>query len=117
MRTTQGFTTLSQLFRWIWFRDLKWRIRVKVSVGTLDVDCAYPILFAERVTTKYGPSIVITLGATQLEAFKVFLPTRYINLFKDEDIYDINHQKGMFNFTFKGRCVTNRSYIIDLRRQ
>jgi hypothetical protein len=64
-----------------------------VSLGTLDVDRAYPILFAERVTTNFGPSIVITLGATQVEAVKVFLPNRYIGLFKDEDIYDINHQK------------------------
>jgi hypothetical protein len=47
-----------------------------VSVGSLEVEHRYPILRSERVDTKYGPSIVLTIGDGSAGALKVFLPKR-----------------------------------------
>jgi hypothetical protein len=48
-----------------------------VKIPNLDTGRRYEILSAERVTTKHGPSILLTITIGPSDSVKVFLPTRY----------------------------------------
>jgi hypothetical protein len=48
-----------------------------VPIDKLQVEVKHHILRAERVRTRYGPSIVLTLRGPESQRFKVYLPTRY----------------------------------------
>jgi hypothetical protein len=48
-----------------------------ISINKLDVGLEYPILLASRGTTRYGPSIVLTVRDDEVNTtVKVFLPSR-----------------------------------------
>jgi len=65
--------------------------KFKTNVTSLKIDMPYPIERAERVQTKYGEAILMTLGAESPHTFlKVFLPRRYGALFGDDDLSAIN---------------------------
>jgi hypothetical protein len=64
-----------------------------IRINSLDIGLKYPILLAARVTTRYGPSIVLTLRDDEESTVtKVFLPNRYYSLFSYADIGAINSQ-------------------------
>jgi hypothetical protein len=48
------------------------------------------VLHAERVETKFGRSIRVTLRKEDGNIDKVFLPRRYGDTFEDADLVDIN---------------------------
>jgi hypothetical protein len=54
-----------------------------VNVSSLYMDARYPVLHAERVETKYGPSIRLTIREGEDNIIKVFLPRRYSEVFTD----------------------------------
>jgi len=60
----------------------------QTKITSLKIDTPYPIERAERVVTKYGEAILVTLQATDT-FLKVFLPRRYGTLFSDEDLRSI----------------------------
>jgi len=63
----------------------------QTKITSLKIDTPYPIERAERVQTKYGEAILLTLRAESQHTFdKVFLPRRYGSLFSDDDLSAIN---------------------------
>jgi hypothetical protein len=61
-----------------------------MSVAKLQTDRKYPITFAERVGTRFGPAILMSLLDTPARIVKVFLPRRYYSSVTDADIDEIN---------------------------
>jgi hypothetical protein len=51
----------------------------------------YRLIGAERMETKYGISILLTIQATSEGAVLVFLPKRFTAVFSDVDIEMINN--------------------------
>jgi hypothetical protein len=86
-----------------------------VPVGNLQVDRAYPIQHAERTETKYGPAIILTLSQQPLHSINVFLPRRYMAVFTDEHIAQINGGQVFLSLIFKGKCVTSNSFILEVK--
>ena len=75
----------------------------------------YPIERAERVQTKYGEAILMTLGAESPHTFlKVFLPRRYGALFGDDDLSAINDKTITLSFKYIGINSASNSYILEL---
>ena len=66
-----------------------------VQIHTLDMDRPYPILYARRLTTKFGPTLLLTLQAEENMNIKIYLPRRYAEGFDDHDIEDINEGKNV----------------------
>jgi hypothetical protein len=60
-----------------------------ISINSLVEKAGYEILFAERVATRFGPSVLLTLLLDPPHTAKVFLPKRYGILFTDDDIHEI----------------------------
>jgi hypothetical protein len=85
-----------------------------VSVGSLEVEHRYQILHSERVDTKFGSSVVFTIGDGAAGALKVFLPKRYSCLIKDKDIADTNNQTVSLHLIYKGRCAKTHAYILNM---
>jgi hypothetical protein len=61
-----------------------------MSVAKLQTDRTYPITFTERVGTRFGPAILMSLLDTPTRIVKIFLPRRYYSSITDTDIDEIN---------------------------
>jgi hypothetical protein len=82
-------------------------------VSSLEVNRKYPIQHADRVTTRFGDTILQSIRDTTLERlYKVFLPQRYATVFKDDDLLAINDWFAVWNLVSKGRCPTTNSYLL-----
>jgi hypothetical protein len=85
-----------------------------LSVGSLQTDRKYSILRAERMGTRYGPRIVLTLVDSPDRLLRVFLPRRYYSLFTDEEITDINASKLQLSLIYKGTCVDTKAFKLAI---
>jgi hypothetical protein len=91
-----------------------------VHVTTLKVEQKYPIVKAERVQTRYGETILLSIRellnlnvrdkTPQLK--KVFLPKRYAQVFKEDDITNINSGPVELSLIFKGQCKDTNTIIL-----
>jgi hypothetical protein len=64
-----------------------------IRINKLDVDRKYEMLRAERMVTKYGPSVLLSYKGDPCKVVKAFMPKGYISVFTDEDINAINTRK------------------------
>jgi len=101
------------------FNDVSFDI---VHVTALTVDRKYPIVTADRVQTRYGETVLLSIrdpanlivrDSTPL-LLKVFLPKRYAQVFKDEDIASINDGTSVMNLINKGQCGQTNALILTV---
>jgi len=64
------------------------------------------------LTTKYGPTVLLTLQAEENIYIKIYLPRRYAEGFDDQDIEDINEGKKIYKLIYKGRSGV--AYILNM---
>jgi len=83
-----------------------------VRIHTLEINKPYQVLFARRLTTKYGPTVELTLKTDGEINAKIFLPKRYAEIMNDDSIEDINNGKKMYNFLYRGKA--GFSYILNM---
>jgi len=86
-----------------------------VKIDSLEVDRKYPIIKAERVTTRFGKTILLCIqNSTTLNLFKIFLPKRYAETFTDDDLNVINTKKVKLNLIYKGMCDQTKSFKLAI---
>ena len=56
-----------------------------MKLNSLQVDRKYPITFAERIPTRFGPAIVLAIRDTPDRILKVFMPRRFFSAFSNDD--------------------------------
>jgi len=83
-----------------------------VQIRTLEVNKHYPVLFARRLTKRYGSAVQLTLQSEEDLNIKIYLPKRYADAVDDTDIEDINLGRKTYKLIYKGR--TGSAYIIHL---
>ena len=64
-----------------------------VKISFLEVDRKYSITHAERIVTKFGPTILMSIRNAPFHTVKMFMPKRYGYASSDADIEDINTEK------------------------
>jgi hypothetical protein len=64
-----------------------------IKIVSLDTGKPYPITHAQRVGTRFGPTVLLTLRERELGLKKLFLPRRYGDVITDEDIERFNQGK------------------------
>jgi len=69
----------------------------------MDMDRPYPVLYARRLATQFGPTVLLTLQAEENINIKIYLPRRYPEGFDDQHIEDINEGKKYTKLIYKGR--------------
>jgi hypothetical protein len=86
-----------------------------INIDKLQVDEKHQILRAERVPTRYAPSVVLTLRCpSESRLCKVFLPRRYCSLITDDDIIAINDKQIVLHLVDKGTCRTTNQYQLNM---
>jgi len=83
-------------------------------ISELDVNVKYPIERADRLKTRYGETVLLSVRDTAADRLhKVFLPQRYGAAFKDEDIQSINEGTVDLWLVFKGKCPKTNAYRLS----
>jgi hypothetical protein len=85
-----------------------------VKIPSLEVDRAYPIIIVEKVQTKFGETMLLTLQDSDNILKKVFLPKRYGNLFTSENITSINENKVSLALKYVGICPSTKSFLLEI---
>ena len=86
----------------------------QIKITSLRDNTPYPIERVEKVQTKYGESIILTLQESPHTFVKVFLPKRYGSLFTDNDLHSINAKSVSLNLKYIGTSPDSNSYILDI---
>jgi len=92
-------------YRWIFRKKIQEASSSQViRVNTMEMNKNYPIVSAERITTKFGPTVLMHIKEQPSKVVKVYLPKRYSAFVSDEDIELINLNKISLNLVYKGTC-------------
>jgi hypothetical protein len=87
-----------------------------VKISSLEVDRKYPITSAQRIVTKFGPTVLLSIRDTPFHTVKAFMPKRYGSVFSDADIQDINNEKVSLHLVYKGICDKTILHILAIEK-
>jgi len=80
-----------------------------VNLTSLEPNKLYPIIRTKRLTTKYGPTVLLSLRFTETSIVQVFQSKRYCDVMSDEDMESINSKAVSLNLVYKGVCESSKS--------
>lgn len=83
-----------------------------VKIGSLDTGKPYPITQAQRVGTRFGPTVLLSIRQSELGLKKLFLPRRYSEVITDEDIERFN--QGKLCLIYKGVCEQTNGFLLSI---
>jgi hypothetical protein len=83
-----------------------------IKISTMEVDRKYQITHAERMVTKYGPTVLISIKDSEYNIVKVFMPKGYSSVFTDDDINSLNSQKVSLRLIYKELREKTKSYVL-----
>jgi hypothetical protein len=86
-----------------------------MSVDSLQTDRPYSIIRAERIATRYGPSVVLSLLDSLDRVIRVFIPKRFYSSFSDENIDQINSSSVNLRLIYKGTCVDTKAFKLAIQ--
>jgi hypothetical protein len=88
-----------------------------IKIDTLTVGCRYSITSAERVRTRYGPTVLLgILCNSECIQGKVYLPRRYSQTIKDSDIDDINLVRVRLFLIYRGICTVTKAIMLEVEK-
>jgi hypothetical protein len=86
-------------------------------ISAFQIDQQYSIERADNLTTRYGETILQGIRDTTVDKlYKLFLPQRYVAVFKDDDLVSINDGIALWSLVPKGRCGTSNSYQLTIEQ-
>ena len=88
-----------------------------VELGSLEHDQQYPIVHAERINTRSGQSVQLTILDSPSTSVKAFLPKRYGDVVSDEALQFINSKRVTIYLIYKENCPKSNSYILEMKRK
>jgi len=83
-----------------------------MKLNSLQVDRKYPITFAERIPSRFGPASVLAIRDTPDRILSLHAP-KIFSAFSN-DIDDINSGKVKLNLVYKGQCVNTRAFKVTI---
>ena len=84
------------------------------KVDSLEVYRKYPIMKAERVTTRFGQTVLPCIQDSTFNLIKVFIPQRYVETFYDSDLDAINTKTVSLHLVYKGKCDKTKTNILAI---
>jgi len=85
-----------------------------VNISTLEMNRKYLIVDAQRVVTKYGHAVLLSIKDKPYNTIKVFLPKRYSAVVFEDDIMSVNTHKVMLHLVYSAKCEKSISYILGI---
>ena len=83
-----------------------------VRLDKLDINRRYPVTYARRLLTQYGPTVLLTLQTEAEQNVKILLPKRYAGLYTENDIEEINNGISKYKLIYRGKA--GFSHIINM---
>jgi len=84
-----------------------------IRIDTLEIDRGYPVVYARRLNTQYGETILLTLQMGEGEQnVRVYMPKRYAECFADTDIEKINNSVKLYKLFYRGKQGT--AFLLNL---
>jgi len=68
----------------------------EVRIQTLEMNRPYSVLYARRLSKKYGPTVLIALQAEENMNVKIYLAKSYADGLNVDDIEDINTRREKY---------------------
>jgi len=88
--------------------------RQSVNINSLDTDKKYPIVRAKRITSKIGPTVLLTIRESESTTVQIFLPKRNSAVVSVDDIEKINNKLVSLNLMYLGLCEKSRSFLLKI---
>jgi hypothetical protein len=85
-----------------------------MCVNTLTINIPYHIMYAEKIGTRFGPTVVLTLVTNAPESTKVFLPRRYGTLFSFNEILSIQQGRVHLSLKYLGLCPKTKTFKLAI---
>ena len=86
----------------------------RISVGNLTIDVKYKVESLEKVTTKFGPSIIAYILKGGDTLWKIYPPKKFVNSFDVEFITSFNkYEVGELYLTYKGQLEKTFDVVVS----
>ena len=85
-----------------------------VNIISLKINKMYPIVNFKRVTTKHGPTLLLSIRESEESIVQLFLPKRYCAVISDDDMEKINTKAVSLYLVYKCLCGTSKSYFLGI---
>jgi len=88
-----------------------------VNVTSLEPHKFYPILRANGISIKYGPTMVLTIRISEASVVQVFLPKRYSDVMSDADMDSIDSKAVALHLVLRGfvRARSPTCWLLNLK--
>ena len=84
-----------------------------IRIDTLEIDRGYPVVYARRLKTQYGETVLLTLQMGEGEQnVRGYMPKRYAECFVDTDIEEINNSIKQYKLFYRGKQGT--AFLLNL---
>jgi len=87
-----------------------------VNLSSLEINKLYPFVHAQRITAKYGPTVLLWIRVSETRTVQVFLPKQYSAVISDDDMDKINSKAVYLYLVYKGKCETSKSYLLTIEK-
>ena len=94
------------------FNEVTTQTTTKLS--ELAPNIKYKVLRAKKLQTKYGESVTLCLKLADDKTAWVFIPKRYICVFNDTEIENINQGHTTVCLEYKGVCSKTKAFLLEL---
>jgi len=88
-----------------------------VTIGHLQPDQHFPFIHAERLYTRYGHSVLLTVMDSPTTTVKLFLVMLYVDVASDGDTDDINSQRVFLYLIYKETCAMSIACFLEIQKQ
>jgi hypothetical protein len=85
-----------------------------LKINSLTPKQPYEIENIERTTTKFGPSLIVTLVTSPTSTARVFLPRRYCGLFGNDDVEAIQKKSVRLQLIYLGTDPVSKSFDLAI---
>ena len=85
-----------------------------VNINSLDTDKKYPIVRTKQITSKFGPTVLLTIRNSESTTVQTVLAKRYSVVISDDDIEKINNKVVSLNLIYMRICEKSRSYLLKI---
>ena len=85
-----------------------------VNINSLDRDKTYPIVRAKRITSEFGPTVLLAVRESESTTVQIFLPKGYSAVVLNDDIEKINNKVVSLSLINMGICEKARSYLLKI---
>ena len=85
-----------------------------MQLHTLEQNRPYPVVFARRLNTQYGSTVLLTQQIGKNINVKIHLPKRYADVIEDVHIEIINSGRKNYKLLYFGKAGS--AYIINIEQ-